>query len=189
MKKVLWLIVCLMTMVIGFTSCESKQNIKERFNLDVSNISENYYGIVENALKSEENFCYFHSKYDLEWLKFLKTKIHICTDSLIFGEIYIRGKNSFDGGTCSNEHFIYFEKANNRYYYRVDNDDLSLLLMRMDLENNAKDKNNILAKFVTAKGYLNNETDYESFIRTKENYKPSDKKFAIKYLNEKLDIK
>ena len=89
MKKVLWLIVCLMTMVIGFTSCESKQNIKERFNLDVSNISENYYGIVENALKSEENFCYFHSKYDLECLKFLKTKIHICTDSLIFGEIYI----------------------------------------------------------------------------------------------------
>jgi hypothetical protein len=26
-------------------------------------------------------------------------------------------------------------------------------------------------------------------MRTREEYKPSDKKFSIKYLNEKLDIK
>ena len=195
MKKVLWLIVCLMTMVT-FTSCgnNDEEKIFERFNICQENFPIENSEIVKKALKEVENYYYLHGKYELSDVHFLKTKLHVMTDSLVVAEIYARGKNSFDGGTISNGIYIYLQRGEDYYFQDICNDkDQAHLYTRLYLCETASEKNKIFGR-IAINGYMNDETDWESLKRTrtkkdKDFYK--DKKMrqiAIKYSEEQLGI-
>lgn len=189
MKKVLWLIVYLMTM--AFTSCSS-DGLKDKFHLDIDEVSMsltvNGYENVLDALTHIENYYYFHSKYDLKEISFLKTKIHICNDSIVFGEFYVRGKNSFDGGSCQNRTFIFYKSNNGKYYHEMDSEELVSLVLRMDLEDNERSKNDIMKRVAIKHGYLNCETDYDNLKRTHKPTKTYDKKWSREYFDKELGI-
>ena len=167
------------------------ENAAEKFNLETDGLIREgkEWRMVEESLKALDRYFYLHGKYDLDFLSYLRTKIHVQTDSLIFGEIYVRGKNSFDGVTINHNTFIYYSVGGTYFFDYVDTDDLVHLHMRMSLENTFSEKNKILVKYVTKNGYLNDETDYDN---QKRNYSSSFEEkqipFAKKFLNEKLNI-
>jgi len=191
MKKFIMALVCLMTMV-AFSSCGSNsKNLNDKFNLITDNITTNTneWAMVEKALDNLENYFYLHGKYDLEYISYLKTKIQISTDSLVVGEIYTRGKNSFDGGTAQHNVFIYYKTNSDTYFGFLDTDEIVQLLMRANVESSASSKNYIFVRYVKKHGDLNNETSYDYLNRTtksKEDIK--DIKFYKKYFDEKLGI-
>jgi hypothetical protein len=182
-----------MTMVT-FTSCK-KDNLCEKFNLETTFNEKNTaeQQMVENSLQELEYHYYLYGKYELKNITYLKTKIHIQTDSLILGENYVRGKNSFDGGTMNINMFIFLKNENGTYFIVMDDESVATLELRMGFENSQIEKNKILSKYVIKHGHLNRETDYENRMRGYKNDKffkrtPKQIEFAKKYFEEKLDI-
>ena len=187
MRKLLWLIVCLMTMVVNLSSC-SKED-ENKFKLEINGTTTNEsMALIEKSLKAIDNHFYLNSKYDPSVLSILKTKIHVQSDSLILGEIYVRGRNSFDGGTVSNDLFIFFSNKDGEYFSFVD-ENKAALIMRMGIETSSSGKNNVIARYAIKHGELNYETSYEYLIRYNNNNTDiKDKKFYKKYLDKELGI-
>lgn len=190
MRKILWLIVCLMTMTLCLSSC-NEETLAEKFALE--NKGNTYIGkeqLVFNMLHGVERYFYLYSKNEPSDMHYLRTKMHVITDTLIFGEIYVRGKNGFDGGTMQTNLFIYLEKDGNKYISMID-DDKPKLAIRLNFCKSDEERNSILSK-LAKKGILNDETEWESFEREAKNDKyyknKSSRDFAIKYLDKELDI-
>ena len=142
MKRFIMAFVCLMTMVV-FSSCGNfvKKSNTEKFNLCADNITIENQDIVDNTLKTIEEYFYLHGKYDPSEIHYLKTKFHVITDSLAVTEMYVRGKNSFDGGTASTIIFIYLERGGDYYFKRLDDSDVANLQIRLDVCGTSKEKN------------------------------------------------
>lgn len=188
MKKLIMAIVCLMTIMMCFTSC-NRSNVS-KFNLVTDNIAINTpeWIMVEKALDNLENYFYLNSKYDLDYLSYLKTKIQVHTDSLVVGEIYTRGRNSFDGGTAQHNVFIYYENSGNIYFDFLSADAIVPLVMRAEVENTLSNKNYIFVRYVKKHGDLNDETCYENLVRNNNGDDIKDLKFFKKYFDKELGI-
>ena len=185
MKKLVWLIVCLMTMVVSVSSCG--ENNTDKFKLEINGmVSKESQCVIDKTLQAIDRHFYFHSKYDPSALSILKTKIHIQNDSLVFGEIYFRGRNSFDGGSVGNNLFIFYTNKNGEYFSFID--EYATLVMRIELEPNQKDKNDVLSRYAVKNGILNDETSYEQLLRYTSHRlsEIKDKKYFKKYLDNEL---
>ena len=120
--------------------------------------------------------------------------MHIVTDTLVVAEMYVRGKNSFDGGTVSNNLIIYLKREGNYYFKLMSDGDLGALRMRLNICETNSEKNSIFSR-LALKGYMNDETDWESVEREtdKDYYKKklkdkSYRKIAIEYTEKELGI-
>lgn len=195
MKKFLWGLVIGILAVVGFTYCHSneKENGIEKFNISQENFPLENTEMIEATLTKVEDYYYLHGKYEPSELHYLKTKLHIVTDSLVVAEMYVRGKNSFDGGTVSDRLFIYLKRGENTYFNELSDTEMGNLRIRLNICDTNSEKNAIFSR-LALKGYMNGETDWESIERTtfKDRKEWKDKnyrKFAIEYTEKELGIK
>lgn len=173
--------VCLMTMVVSFTSC-SNDNVFERFKINTSKLPNNgKNSVLETALLRFEDRIKIDCKSNYETSELVYSKIHLYTDSLVLGEVAIRGKNSFDGYNVSKLLFVYLDNKLDDGYLatmNIEDDYFYKFVLRLELEKNEAKKYELLSKFAKVYGFLVNETEYDVAKRIiKEADFPKDNEF------------